>query len=196
VALTNTFSLEIDGLRNTTAVHRNLPLPLLYEEAIRRGEGLLAPGGAFVVSTGEYTGRTPKDKFTVEEAENKANIWWGPVNKPFNEDKFESVYRQMMAYMQGRDIFVQDCFAGADPNYRLPVRIITQTAWHSLFARNMFIRPSDQQLAQFKPEFTIIQMPGFLAVPKQDTTNSGVFILVNFARKLVLIGGTWYAGEI
>jgi phosphoenolpyruvate carboxykinase (ATP) len=196
VALTNTFSLEIDGLRNTTAVHRNLELPLLYEEAIRRGEGLLAPGGAFVVSTGEHTGRTPKDKFTVEEAENKANIWWGPVNKPFNEDKFESVYRQMLAYMQGRDIFVQDCFAGADPNYRLPVRIITQTAWHSLFARNMFIRPSDQQLAQFKPEFTIIQMPGFLAVPKQDSTNSGVFILVNFARKLVLIGGTWYAGEI
>jgi phosphoenolpyruvate carboxykinase (ATP) len=196
VALTNTFSLEIDGLRNTTAVHRNLELPALYEEAIRRGEGLLAPGGALVVATGEHTGRTPKDKFVVEEPANKANIWWGSVNQPFSEDRFESIYKQMLAYMQGRDLFVQDCYAGADPMHRIGVRVLTQTAWHSLFARNMFIRPSQEQLAGFKPDFTIIQMPGFTAVPKQDGTRTGVFILVNFARRLVLIGGTWYAGEI
>ena len=196
MALTNTFSLEIDGLRNTTAVYRNLELPALYEEAVRRGEGLIAPGGALVVTTGEHTGRTPKDKFVVEEPENKANIWWGSVNQPFSEDKFEAIYRQMLAYMQGRDLFVQDCFAGADPNYRLAIRVVTQTAWHSLFARNMFIRPSHEQLTRFKPDFTIVQMPAFNAVPKQDGTRTGVFILVNFARRLVLIGGSWYAGEI
>jgi phosphoenolpyruvate carboxykinase (ATP) len=196
VALANTFSLEIEGLRNTTAVHRNLALPLLYEEAVRRGEGLLAPGGALAVSTGEHTGRTPKDKFTVEEAANKANIWWGSVNQPFSEDKFDSLYRQMLAYMQGRDIFVQDCFAAADPAHRLSIRVVTQTAWHSLFARNMFLRPTPEQLVDFKPDFTILQMPGFLATPKLDGTRTGVFILVNFARRLVLIGGTWYAGEI
>jgi phosphoenolpyruvate carboxykinase (ATP) len=118
------------------------------------------------------------------------------VNQPFSEDKFDSLYRQMLAYMQGRDIFVQDCFAAADPAHRIGVRVITQTAWHSLFARNMFLRPTPEQLADFKPDFTIIQMPGFVATPKLDGTRTGVFILVNFARRLVLIGGTWYAGEI
>jgi phosphoenolpyruvate carboxykinase (ATP) len=174
----------------------NLPTTTLYEEAIRRREGLLAHLGPLVVRTGHHTGRSPNDKFTVREPSSADYIWWGKVNRPFDPDNFDSLHRRMASYLQTKDIFIQDCWVGADPAYRLPVRIITEYTWHSLFARNMFIKATPEELARHRPEFTIIDCPRFHAIPANDGTNSETFILVNFAKKLVLIGGTSYAGEI
>ena len=188
--------LDNHGIHNVGVAHWNYSTPALYEEAIRRREGMLAHLGPFVVRTGHHTGRSPKDKFIVKEASSDKNIWWGDVNRPIPELNFDRLHRRMTAYLQGRDIFIQDCFAGADPAYRLPIRVITETAWHSLFARNMFIETDPGELQQHVPEFTIIHAPRFHAVPELDETNSEVFILVNFGKKLVLIGGSSYAGEI
>ncbi|MGA9382184.1 MAG: phosphoenolpyruvate carboxykinase (ATP), partial [Phormidium sp.] len=138
----------------------------------------------------------PNDKFIVKEPESEQHIWWGKVNQPFDPLKFENLYARMLAYLQGRDLFIQDCYAGADPNYRICVRVITETAWHSLFARNLFIGPSQEELTSFVPDFTIINLPNFHAVPDLDGTRTDTFIIVNFARRLILIGGTSYAGEI
>lgn len=190
------YGLENHGIRKPDNIYWSLPTPLLYEHAIRRREGRLAHLGPLVVRTGQHTGRSPKDKFVVEESENRDFVAWGKVNQPMTPDKFESLHHRLMSYLQGRDLYVQDCFAGADPAYRLPIRIVTETAWHSLFARNMFIQANSTELAQHVPEFTVIQAPNFHASPEEDGTNSEVFIVVNFARKLVLIGGTQYAGEI
>lgn len=192
----STYSLENHGIRKPDNVYWSLPTPLLYEHAIRRREGRLAHLGPLVVRTGQHTGRSPKDKFVVQDNEHGPFIAWGKVNQPMSPEKFDSLHHRLMSYLQGRDLYVQDCFAGADPDYRLPIRIITETAWHSLFARNMFIQANNTQLEQHVPEFTVIQAPNFHASPEEDGTNSEVFIVVNFARKLVLIGGTQYAGEI
>ncbi len=188
--------LAAHGLRNLAAAHWNLSVPLLYEHAVRRREGLIGAGGAFVARTGAFTGRTPKDKYIVEEDSSKADVWWGDVNKPVSEPVFESMHRRLLAYFQGREVFVQDMYGGADPDYRLAVRIITDSAWHSLFARNMFIRPRAEALGEFRPDFTILHAPKFFAHGEVDGINSDTFIFVNFARRLVLIGGTEYAGEI
>jgi phosphoenolpyruvate carboxykinase (ATP) len=190
------FGLEEQGIRNYRQAFWNLTPAALYEEALRRGEGMLAPGGALVVETGQYTGRSPNDKFIVDEPGSKESIWWGPVNRPFTEADFDAMHRRMLAYLQGRDLFVRDVFAGADPDYRLPVRVVTESAWHNLFVSNMFLAPSREDLKTFEPAFTILQAPGLHAVPEQDRTKSEAFILVNFARRLVLIGGSRYAGEI
>ena len=190
------FGLKQQGIRNLRHAHWNLPPAALYEEALRRGEGVLGPGGALIVETGQYTGRSPNDKFIVEEPGSKDAIWWGPVNRPFAQADFDSMHRRMLAYLQGRDVFVRDVFAGADPQYRLPVRIVTESAWHNLFVANMFLRPGPEELKEFEPAFTILQAPGLHAVPDQDRTKSEVFILVNFAKRLVLIGGSRYAGEV
>ncbi|MCC6169314.1 MAG: phosphoenolpyruvate carboxykinase [Caldilineaceae bacterium] len=190
------YGLENHGIRKPDSIYWSLPTPLLYEHAIRRREGRLAHLGPLVVRTGQHTGRSPKDKFVAEEGENRNFVAWGKVNQPMAPDKFESLHHRLMSYLQGRDLYVQDCFAGADPAYRMPIRIVTETAWHSLFARNMFIQANSTELAQHMPEFTVIQAPNFHASPEEDGTNSEVFIAVNFARKLVLIGGTQYAGEI
>ncbi|MGO8916269.1 MAG: phosphoenolpyruvate carboxykinase [Stellaceae bacterium] len=192
----SSFGLEKQGLRNLAAAHWNLSVPVLYEHAVRRHEGLVAAGGAFVARTGGFTGRTPKDKYIVEEASSKADIWWGDINKPVGEEKFESMYRRLAAYFQGRELFVQDLYGGADPDYRLKVRIVSDSAWHSMFVRNMFIRPRSEVLHDFEPDFTILHAPHFFAQHELDGTNSDTFIFVNFARRLVLIGGTEYAGEI
>ena len=149
-----------------------------------------------VVLTGVHTGRSAKDKFIVREPDNEANIWWGAVNQDIDVAHYTTLRQRMLAYLQGRDLFVQDCWAGADSRYRLGVRVVTESAWHNLFAQNMFIAPSPEELESFAPEFTIIQAPGFEADPAIDGTRSGTFIVVNFADKTVLIGGTSYAGEI
>ncbi|HEV2548382.1 MAG TPA: phosphoenolpyruvate carboxykinase [Stellaceae bacterium] len=188
--------LEQHGLRNLAAAHWNLSVPVLYEHAVRRHEGLVAAGGAFVARTGAFTGRTPRDKYIVEEASSKDDVWWGEINKPVSEERFESMYRRLAAYFQRRDVFVQDMYGGADPDYRLKVRIISDSAWHSLFVRNMFIRPGVDALHDFVPDFTILHAPRFFALHELDGVNSDTFIFVNFARRLVLIGGTEYAGEI
>ena len=192
----STYGVEEQGLHNVRSVYWNLPTAALYEHAIRRNEAAAAHLGPLVVSTGHYTGRSPNDKFIVREPGSEDHVWWGPVNRPIAAEQFDRIYQRVMAFLQGRDLFVQDCFAGADPSYRKPIRVITELAWHSLFARNMFIRPDWSKVQQHVPEYTIIAVPNFLALPLMDGTRSETFILMHFGKKLVLIGGTSYAGEI
>ena len=187
--------LENQGLSGYGNTYWNLAAPALYEEAIRRGEAILAHGGPLVALTGQHTGRSPNDKFTVKEPGSEDNIWWGDVNRPISEEHFDAVFAKMQEYVKGKDLFIQDCHGGADPEYRLKVRVVTEQAWHSLFCRNMFIQPADEELADFEPEFTVINTGKMPADPATDGTNSGTFIIVNFAKKMAIIGGTTYAGE-
>ena len=188
--------LQLHGLENLGSIHWNLSAPALYQEAIRRNEGVVTAGGALTVATGIHTGRSPKDKFIVDTPSIHDHINWGNVNKPISEENFDSLFKKVTSYLQGRDVFVQDCFAGADPEYRLNVRVVTESAWPNLFAQNMFIRPSVEQKLGFLPDFTVIHVPGLQAAGATDGVNSETFILVNFDRKMVLIGGSHYAGEI
>jgi phosphoenolpyruvate carboxykinase (ATP) len=149
-----------------------------------------------VVRTGQYTGRAAGDKFIVKEPISEDKIWWDHVNQPIEQEHFERLFNKLLAYLQGKDLFIQDCFAGADLEYRMPIRVITETAWHSLFARNMFIRADAEQLRDHKPEFTVLHVPNFKANPEYDGTKTEAFIILNLAEKLVIIGGTSYAGEI
>jgi phosphoenolpyruvate carboxykinase (ATP) len=155
----------------------------------------MASEGPLVSETGVHTGRSPNDKFTVKEDESGDNIWWGDVNRPISEEHFERLYAKMQAYVQGRELFVQDCYAGADPEYRLKVRIVSEFAWHNLFCRNMFIQPAENELADFDPGFTVVCCPHLEAVPETDGTRSSTFVVANIKRRIVLIGGTSYAGE-
>lgn len=189
-------SLEKHGIVNPGNVYWNLTTAALYEEAIRRREGFLSHLGPLVVRTGQHTGRSPRDKYVVDDETTHDRVWWGESNQPMPPERFEALYHRLLAYLQGKDIFVQDLFAGADPKYRMPIRVITERAWHNLFARNLFIQPTPEELQGFEPRFTVIQVPGFTAVPEVDGTRSGVFVVLNFTRRLVLIGGTSYAGEI
>lgn len=184
------------GIKNINDVYYNLSTAALYERAVRRREGEISHLGPLVVRTGHHTGRSPNDKFIVQEPSSESNIWWGKVNKPMDDKQFYRLYAKMMAYIQNKDLYIQDCFAGTDPEFRLPIRIITEYAWHNLFSRNLFVQASEEELKTHYPEFTVIDMPSLQADPETDGTNSNVFIVVNFARKLVLIGGTSYAGEI
>ncbi|MDJ0949747.1 MAG: phosphoenolpyruvate carboxykinase [Alphaproteobacteria bacterium] len=188
--------LEAQGLRNLGTVHWNLSAEALYEAALQRREGLVARGGPFVALTGKHTGRSANDKFIVEEPVTMDSLWWGKVNRPIQKENFEVLKGRVQDYFQNRDVFVQDCYAGADPAYRLRARVITENAWHSLFARNMFIQPAPEELADFEPDFTVIQAPGCQADPAVDGTNSESFVLLDFSQHLVLIGDTSYAGEI
>ena len=187
--------LDSLGIEQVRTAHWNLPTPALYEESVRRGEARVAKGGPLVALTGVHTGRSPNDKFFARESSTEDDIWWGNVNRPIDAERFDSIEARMMAHFKDKDVFVQDCFAGADPTYRLPIRVISEYAWHSLFARNLFITPSLDELAGHEPQFTILQAPGFSADPDRDGVNSETCILVNFAKRLVLIGGTSYAGE-
>ncbi|MCB1787474.1 MAG: phosphoenolpyruvate carboxykinase [Chromatiaceae bacterium] len=188
--------LEAQGLYNLNEIFWNLPTPALYEHAIQRREGALSHLGPLVVRTGHHTGRSANDKFIVDEADSHDQIWWGTINKPIPEQNFDILHQRMASYLQMKDVYVQDCYAGADPEYRLPIRIITEYAWHSLFARNMFIQAKPHELDSHEPYFTVINSPRFHAIPSQDHTRSETFILVNFHQRMVLIGGTSYAGEI
>jgi phosphoenolpyruvate carboxykinase (ATP) len=191
------FGLENHGFENLEREYWNLTTPALVEQAIRHREGVLAHRGPLVVRTGDHTGRSPNDKFTVREETTENDIWWGAVNKDCTEENFDALHARMMQYFQNRSVFVQDLYSGHDPNYRLPVRIITENAWHSMFARNMFVRITDpDQLRNHVPTFTVIQSPNINAIPEVHCTSSGAFILLNFKRRMVLIGGTRYAGEI
>jgi phosphoenolpyruvate carboxykinase (ATP) len=192
----SSFGLDQHGLRNLGPVHWNLSVPLLYEHAVRRREGLLGAGGSFVANTGIHTGRSVRDKYIVEESSSKDDIAWGEINRPVSEAAFDRMHERMLGYFQGRETFVQDVFCGADPEYRLPVRLVSESSWHALFARNMFIRPALADLANFRPGFTILHAPEMKASPERDGINSETFIFVNFAKKIALIGGTSYAGEV
>ena len=191
------FNLSNQGVTNLRLAYWNLTTEALVEEAIFRNEGALVAGGAFDANTGKHTARSANDKFVVRHTDSENNIWWGVHNRPFDGSKFEALYGRMLGFMQNRDVFVQDVYAGADENYRLPVRFVTEHAWHSHFIRNMFILPQSlEEYKRFTPEFTILAMPSFKAAPAVDSTNSETFIVLSFEKKLVIIGGTAYAGEM
>src|SRR4051812_1078361 len=187
-------TLERDGI-STDRVQWNLSAPALYESAVRRNEGLIAAAGPLTCRTGQHTGRSPNDKFVVREPSSEGEIAWGKVNRPLDPAQFDALHRELLSSLHGKELFVLDCFAGADPKYRLPVRVINEFAWHNLFCRNLFIDdPAAAEAAA--PEFTIIDAPTFKADPIRHGSNSDVMIALDFGRKLVLIGGTSYAGEM
>jgi phosphoenolpyruvate carboxykinase (ATP) len=188
------YDLDNYGIKEPARVYWNLNAPELYEEIARREEGVLSNHGALIVDTGEHTGRAAKDKAIVREPDSEDKVFWGDVNKDFPQEKFNALKERMMAHARQRDLFVQDTFVGADHTYRLPIRVINELAWHSLFARTMFISDATET-ASHQPEFTIINFPSFQADPQRDGTRSPTFILMDFSQRLVLIGGTSYAGE-
>lgn len=191
------YGLEHHGLRNLRTIYWNLFPPELVEQVVLRGEGDLAKLGSVVVCTGQHTGRSPNDKFIVQDPASKPEeIWWGKVNQPLSCEKYDSIYAKMLAYLQGRDVFVQDLAAGAHPSYQVPIRVITEKAWAALFANNLFLRPPIEKKQKHIPEYTVLHCPDFLASPTEDGTNSSTFIIVNFSKRMVLIGGTSYAGEV
>jgi phosphoenolpyruvate carboxykinase (ATP) len=185
------------GITNAANIYRNLSTPAVLEAAIRRREGAMAQDGPLVVRTGQYTGRSAKDRFIVTEASSRHRVWWGEANQNFDPGDFERLKVRLLAYLQGKDLFVQDVYAGADSRYRLPVRVITEKAWQAMFARVMFRHDwAPGELEAFRPGFTVIAAPEFRAIPEVDATRSEAFILVHLAERLVVIGGTSYAGEI
>ena len=191
------YNLSQQGIGNLRLAYWNIPTEALVEEAAFRNEGALVAGGAYVAFTGKHTARSANDKFVVRHTDSENNIWWGVYNRPFAAEKFETLYGRMLGFLQGRDVFVQDVYAGADEDYRLPVRIVTELAWHSHFVRNMFILPQSlEEYKRFVPEFTILAMPSFKGAPAVDGTNSETFICLSFEKKLAIIGNTAYAGEI
>jgi phosphoenolpyruvate carboxykinase (ATP) len=195
--LASDYGLQNHGLTNLRRIYWNLPTPALYEESVFRSEGRLTHLGPLLVSTGKHTARAAADKFVVREQTTEDRVWWGQYNRPFTSENFSALLTRLQGYLQGRDVFVQDCHAGADPEYSLPIRIITQKAWHSLFARCMFLKIRNQDaLKKHVPEFTVIAVPGFLASPLVDGTRTETFIVLNFRERLAVIGGTSYAGEI
>ncbi|MEI8105864.1 MAG: phosphoenolpyruvate carboxykinase (ATP) [Actinomycetes bacterium] len=189
-------SLVPHGLDPKGSVHWNLTTPLLYTHALRREEGAIAHGGAFVVETGRHTGRSAEDKFVVREPGSERRIWWGKVNQPLTEEQFDRLRHKVTAHLSERDLYVADSFAGADPTSRLSVRVVTPMAHHALFARVMFIRLDDPELDAFRPDTLVLHAPAFEADPEVDGTRSGTFIAIHPTRQEVLIGGTYYAGEI
>ena len=184
------------GLPARKNVRWNLQPPALYEEAVRRGEGQAVAGGAFNAITTPHTGRSPNDKFVVKEPSSDADIAWGKVNQPLSEAHFDALYHDVAYYLGKRELFVRDLFAGADPAQRVPVRFVSPSAWHTLFVYNMFLRPTAPELAQLRPEFTVLHAPEFQADPTRHGTRTGTFIALHLGRRVVLIGGTRYAGEM
>ena len=183
-------------LETSGTIYRNLTTPVLYLHSLRRGEGVLAEGGPLVVDTGEHTGRSPKDKFVVQEPGSEGRIWWGKVNKPLSEEHYEGLREKVTEYLGERDVYVVDAYAGADPSHRVRLRVITPVAYHALFARTMFITPPSEELDRFEPEAVVLHAPGLEADPDADGTRSGTFVVLHPSRQEVLIGGTFYAGEI
>lgn len=192
----STFGLETLGMKNLGRVYRNLSVSKLVEHALARREGVLAANGALCVNTGKYTGRSPNDKFIVDEPSSREEIHWNQLNVPISEENFNRLYRRVLSYIQGRDLYIFDGFVGAAPAYRLGVRIVTELASQSLFARQLFLRPTPEELAYHRPDFTVISVPGLHGDPEDEGINSEAFIVLHIAKKLVIIGGSKYAGEI
>jgi phosphoenolpyruvate carboxykinase (ATP) len=184
------------GITHPGTVHYNLTPAALIEAAIARGEGQLAANGALVVRTGQFTGRSPKDKFIVRDANTESTVNWGSVNQPLSSEQFGAILEKVKTHLNGREIFMKDAFGGADPAARLPIRFITEMAWHSLFGTQLFLRPTPEELSTLRPEFTLYFVPSFETIPAVDGTKSSTCIALDFTRKIVLICGTFYAGEL
>jgi phosphoenolpyruvate carboxykinase (ATP) len=196
-ALKSDYGLDNHSLSNLRKVYWNLTTEALYEEIVFRQEAKISHLGPIVASTGKHTARSANDKYVVKEASTEENIWWGEHNRPFSTDKFNGLVNRMQGFLQGRDVFVQDCYACADPNYRMPIRIVTELAWHSMFARNMFILPQTaEEYRRHVPEFTVLALPSFKGIQTIDSTATETLIVLNFEQKLCIIGNTAYAGEI
>ena len=187
--------LREEGFKNLRVEYWNLPVERLYEEVIKRREGYITKGGALLVYTGKHTARAANDKYIVKREEN-THIFYNNYNRPIAEGTFDRLLGKMLSYAEGKDVFIQDCYVGSDRKYRMPIRIITEHAWQSIFARNMFIKPEPREYIEHIPEFTVICFPGFKANPEEDGTSSDTFIIVNFERKMAIIGNTGYGGEI
>lgn len=190
------YNLDYLGLKNTEKAMWNLNPSELYEQAIQNGEAKLTNKMALLVETGKYTGRSPQDRFLVEEESTQKDIDWNTINRPVSEGVFDNLHKKLAAYLDGKKMYVKDLYAGADPKYRLNVRVVSEAAYHGLFAHNMFINPPDEDLENHKPGFTVLAAPSFKADPDIDGTRTSTFILCNFAKKLILIGGTLYSGEV
>ena len=193
--ITKTISLSPYGITSQN-VHYQLPPNELHALTIAKKQGLESNSGALVIQTGEFTGRSPKDRFIVKDAMTKDRIWWGDVNIPFTTNDFEALYAKVVSYLSEKELFVRDSYACSDPAYRTNIRVINEYPWSNYFAYNMFLRPTDSELKDFNPEWTVINAPGFMADPTQDGTRQHNFAILNFTKKIALIGGTGYTGEI
>ena len=191
-----TYGLEKLGIINPTIVHRNLTVAELTERAVLRGEGKLSNTGALVVTTGKYTGRSPKDKFIVDSKGVHDEIAWGKVNVPISQEKFDALYEKVIAYLQNREIFIFDGFAGADKKYQKSFRIVNELASQNLFIHDLLIRPTEEELKTFKEDFTVIAAPGFKCIAERDGVHSEAAIIIDYEKKIVLICGSQYSGEI
>jgi phosphoenolpyruvate carboxykinase (ATP) len=195
--LKSDYGLAQQGFKHLKRVYWNLPPEALYEEFIFRGEGSIVNGGPMIVNTGKWSARAANDKFVVREPESEGQIWWGEYNRPITPDKFAGLVTRMHAYLQGEEVFVQDCYAGHDPEFQLAVRVITEDAWQSQFARNMFIPPKRRdRYKNFVPDFTVVALPNFKADPIIDGTRSDTAIILSFAERMAIVVGTEYGGEI
>lgn len=188
--------LDIYPITNASEVYWNLTSSELIEHALANGEGVLTDNGALMCDTGEFTGRAPKDRYIVKDENTEDTIWWGEVNFPFDPDKFDSLYNKLINHLEGKKLYVREAYAGVDHNYRLNLRVINTMAWHNLFCNNLFLRPDSGKLDDFEPTFTIINAPEFLADPEVDRTRQKNFVIINFTRNLIILGGTAYAGEM
>ena len=192
----NKVNLEAAGIKKVKEAHWNLNQSQLIEEALKNGEGHLADTGALTCDTGKFTGRSPQDRFIVEDDLTKDQVWWGNTNKPISPESFDRIYNKMLGYLEERKIYVRDAYAGADKTHRLKLRVVNTYAWHNLFCYNMFIEPEEYKLENFDPNFTILCCPEFEADPPTDGTRQKNFAIVNFTKRMILIGGTQYSGEM
>ena len=184
------------GLKNVSAAFWNLEPSELVEETIVKGQGVLSNTGALAIDTGEFTGRSPKDRFVVYDDKTANTVWWGDVNIKFDADKFDLLYDKVCAYLSGKEVYVRDAYACADDKYRLNLRVVNEYPWSNMFASNMFLRPTKEEISNFNAEWTVVNAPGFMADPEKDGTRQHNFAIINFTKKCILIGGTGYTGEI
>jgi phosphoenolpyruvate carboxykinase (ATP) len=188
--------LDTSGITKAGKIQWNLPPAALVEEALKNGEGYLTDTGALMCDTGKFTGRSPKDRFIVKDSNTEDSVWWGDINIAFSPEKFDALHQKMINFLADKNLYVRDAYAGAHPDYRLNLRVINTHAWHNLFCYNMFLRPEPAELETFVPTFTIINAPDFQAAPAVDGTRQANFAIINFTKKMILIGGTGYAGEM
>lgn len=189
-------SLEYLKLQFASDIFWNLSPTELTEATLFNQQGTLTDTGALSINTGEFTGRSPQDRFIVEDDITRDSVWWGNINKKFDADKFDKLYDKMTAYLSNRELFVRDAYAGADPNYRIKLRVVNEYPWSNMFAYNMFLRPDEKELKEFQPEWHVINAPGFMAIPEVDGTRQHNFAVIDFTKKMIIIGGTGYTGEI
>jgi len=193
--ITKTISLESYGIKNAEVKYQ-LSSEELHKSTIDKGQGVETSNGTLAVNTGEFTGRSPKDRFIVKDSITEDKVWWGDINIPFSSDKFQKLYDKVTDYLSNKEVFVRDSYACADENYKLNIRVINEHPWTNMFAHNMFLRPTEEELKDFAPEWTIVNAPGFMADPEVDGTRQHNFAILDFTRKIALIGGTGYTGEI